>query len=155
MNPSCNNSFLRDLRLLDRRLGVKFNGNNFVITYDRGCGNTVNLLNVKEDDGSFRQPDLRDIKALYDGDMSRIPPEEHFRKVAYYMDQARKMDKQKRKEFIRDLTKDNKIQLRQHFEKVERGGKANSAFRVRSLPKQDASTPEKKIMVSVPAQAGE
>lgn len=140
----CNESFLRDLKLMDKRLGVKFNGSHFVITYDRGSGNTVNLIRIKDEDGKFRQPDMRDLKMLYDGDRSRFTAEEHFQRVAYYMDHARKLDAEKRKEFIREITKDNKIQLRQHFERVERGGKANSAFRIRSMPKE--SPPEKLII---------
>lgn len=141
---SCNRSFLKDLHLMDKRLGVKFNGRHFVITYDRGCGNQVNLLSVRAEDGSFRQPDNRDLKLLYDGDMSRINPEDYFRRVAFYMDNARKQDRDRNKQNIRDMTKDNKIQLRQHFERVERGGKANSAFRVRSEVRE--SPPEKLTM---------
>ena len=47
-------SFLRDLCLIDRRLSVKFNGSNFVICYDRGYGEPVNILRVKNEDGSCR-----------------------------------------------------------------------------------------------------
>jgi hypothetical protein len=127
--PTIDRSFMRDLKSMDRRLNVKFNGSNFVITYDRGHGEPVNLSCVKADDGSFRQPDRRDLEFLLAGDMERINPKEHLARVAEYMDTVRKRDKVKAKELIRDCTRDDKIQLMRAMSQLYNCGKNNSAFR--------------------------
>lgn len=123
--------FLRSLKNLDRRLDCVFRPEHehFVITYDRGYGEPVNLHLVKTDDGGFRQPDNRDLKIIYDGDNSNRNPRLELEKKAQYMYEVRERDKQKSKELIRDLTKDNKIQLRNVYDKAHGVGKKKAAFR--------------------------
>lgn len=111
-------SFLKQLKLLDRRLGVKFNGQNFVVTYDRGHGDPVNIHAVRADSGGFRQPDRRDLEFLCQGDMERQTPRERFNKVSAYMENYQAEKRRKARENLRDLTKDGKNQLRKAFERV-------------------------------------
>ena len=118
MMYSPDRSFLNKLKALDQRLGVKFNGQTFVITYDRGLGSPVNLHAVRRDDGGFRQPDRRDIDFLCQGDMTRQTPRERFDKVSSYMKNFQEEKRRKVREELRDRTKDSKNQLRKAFERV-------------------------------------
>lgn len=129
MQPTPDRSFMRDLKLKDKRLGLKWNGSHFVITYDRGYGEPVNISCVKDDTGGFRQPDRRDLEFLYSGDMERTRPQDHLAKVAQYMDAVRKKDKEKAKDLIRHMTRDGKRQLIRAIGQLYNVGKFNSAFR--------------------------
>jgi hypothetical protein len=121
---------MRDLNNLDKRLGTKFNGNNFVITYDRGFGEPVNVMLVKRDDGGFRQPDRRDIESLRKGDLATGESMDvRLRKLAYASERMRTDLRKKHRDNIRDMTKDDRIYLGQKFAQLTNQGKANSAFR--------------------------
>lgn len=123
--------FLRNLKNLDRRLDCVFRPEHghFVVVYDRGWGEPVNLLLVKTDDGSFRQPDNRELKALSDGDMEKQRLSDKLAKTAQHMYEVRERDQRKAGELIRDLTKDNKIQLRNVYDQAHGQGKKKAAFR--------------------------
>ena len=130
MNPTPDRSFVRDLNNLDKRLGTKFNGNNFVITYDRGFGEPVNVMLVKRDDGGFRQPDRRDLQALRKGDLATGESMDvRLRKLAYASERMRADLRKKHRDNIRDMTKDDRIYLGQKFAQLTNQSKANSAFR--------------------------
>lgn len=123
--------FLRNLKNLDRRLDCVFRPEHghFVIRYDRGYGEPVNLHMVKRDDGGFRQPDMRDLKVIYDGDMTNKKPELELAKRAYELLSVREESKRKSKEAFRDMTKDDHIQLMNAFQKAHGVGKNKAAFR--------------------------
>jgi hypothetical protein len=123
--------FLKNLKNLDRRLDCVFRKEHehFVITYNRGYGEPVNLLLVKADDGGFRQPDNRDLKVIFDGDMNNKRLDVELAKKAHYLYEVRENDKRKASELIRDMTKDNKIQLRNVYDKAHGAGKKKAAFR--------------------------
>jgi len=116
--------FVQRLKELDPKLGCKFvpEHEHFVITYARPIGEPVNVLLIKNDDGSFRQPDDRDIRALQAADTHRVPMKERLKAVAKYMEDDRAERKRKRKQEIRDITKDNKLQF------ARRAAKIDSAF---------------------------
>lgn len=128
--PEIDRGFLKNLKALDKRLGTKFNGNNFVITYDRGHGEPVNVLLVKRDDGGFRQPDRRELEALKKGDLA-TGESMHIRlkKMAYASDQMRADIRRKHHENIRNMTKDDKNQLAKVFLQRTNQGKGNATFR--------------------------
>lgn len=111
-------AFMRELHILDHRLGVKFNGTHFVITFDRGFGQPVNLHVVRSDAGGFRQPDRRDLDFLCQGDMERQTPEERFQKVSKYMEDYAENKRRQAREKFRDLTKDGKRQLAKAYTRV-------------------------------------
>ena len=125
--PAPDLGFMNELKRLDKALGIKFNGQHFVITYQVPNG-TVNIWKVVSGDGGFRQPDRRDIEILQQSDIERESAEEKQKRVERYMAAIRAADKKRSAENIRDWTKDGKIQLHRAFARVA-GGKHNSAFR--------------------------
>ena len=120
-------TFISNLHRLDKRLGVKFNGQHFVITYDRGYGEPINILVIKSENGGFRQPDRRDLNKLNQGDMSKQRFRDYWDRISKHFYDFREGKRAKTKEFFRDLTKDNKIQLGQAFGRLS--SKSNAAFR--------------------------
>ena len=122
--------FLRELRLIDKRLSIKFNGSNFVITYDRGHGDPVNILRIKQEDGSFRQPDRRDLELLKQGDLaSGESMDTRLRKLAYASYEIRETLKRKHRENIRNMTKDDKNYMMNKIGRLTGQGKPRPAYR--------------------------
>ena len=120
---------MQDLKRLDKNLGVKFNGETFVITYQRPFGDPVNNWKVVDDRGGFRQPDRRDIEILQQSDIEKESPKEKFARTAKYMEEAREKDRKRASEDIRHMTLDNRRQLGPAFSKMYGQGKNNSTFR--------------------------
>jgi hypothetical protein len=104
---------MRKLRELDPNLGCKFvpSHEHFVITYRRPVGQPVNVWLIQNDSGGFRQPDDRDIRKLQESDIHKVPMKDRLREAAQYMERDREYQRRKRKEEIRDRTKDDRIQL--------------------------------------------
>ena len=122
-------SFLKDLKLLDKRLSTKFNGQNIVVTYDRGHGEPVNIHTVKSEDGSFRQPDTRDMMFIKSGDLEGSRMKDRLSRLASYCETAREKDRKNSREEILAMTRDSREQLKKAFLQATNSGKANSAFR--------------------------
>jgi hypothetical protein len=131
-------SFLKKLKMMDRRLGTKFNGKHFVVTYDRGYGEPVNVHRVKMDNGGFRQPDNRDLEFIKSGDLTNKGIKERLNELSYHSASIREKMREQAKSEIRDMTKDNKRQLINAVLKKDNARKANSTFR--------RITPKKKIL---------
>lgn len=128
--PSPSRSFMKDLRSMDRRLSLKFNGNHFIICYDRGFGEPVNVLRIQTDDGNFRQPTSRDLEVLKGGDLaSGESMDLRLKKLAYACYEMREQTKRKHRENIRDWTKDDKNYLMNKIGRVAGQGKPRPAFR--------------------------
>ncbi len=123
--------FMKTLKNLDKRLDCVFRKehSHFVITYDRGYGEPVNLILVKTDDGGFRQPDMREIKLLSDGDLNNQRVKDKLERTAKYMQEVRERDVINRNDMIRQRTKEDRIQLMDAFQKVHGSGKRKAAFR--------------------------
>lgn len=123
--------FMKNLKNLDRRLDCVFRPEHehFVITYQRPYGEPVNLHCVKASDGGFRQPDNRDLKVIYDGDMSNKRPEVELQKRAYELLSVREESQKKSKEMFRDMTKDDRHSLMNSFRKAHGIGKNAPKFR--------------------------
>ncbi len=111
-------TFRQDLKRLDRRLGTKFNGQHFVVTFDRGYGEPVNIWVVKAENGGFRHPDNRDISKLKESDLAREDYRIKFMRVSQHYEALREKARKSRHELFRDLTKDGKRQLRRAYERV-------------------------------------
>ena len=123
-------AFMRDLKNMDKRLGCKFNGQNFVLTYDRGYGEPVNVLLVKRDDGGFRQPTGRDLEVSRGGDLaSGENVEVRLQKIARACYEMRESITRKRRENIRDMTKDDKNYLMDKIGRIAGQGKPRPAYR--------------------------
>ena len=126
--------FIKKLKALDPNLGCKYEQGHehFVITYRRAIGEPVPVWMVKSDDGGFRHPDDRDILKLREGDLHRVPLKDRLRGVSKYMEDDRANLARHRKQEIRDMTKDNKVQLANKFSKIDSamsGGKGDCQFR--------------------------
>jgi len=123
-------AFMKELTSLDRRLSVKFNGSNFVICYDRGHGEPVNVLRVKRDDGGFRQPDRRDLELLKQGDLANGDSmNRRLDKLAYASYELREKIRKTHSDNIKNMTKDDKHFLMNKIGKVAGQGKPRPAFR--------------------------
>jgi hypothetical protein len=128
--PEVDRSFLRDLKNLDRRLDTKWNGQHFVVTYERGYGEPVNIFRIKGADGGFRQPDRRDLAVIKGGDLAEGDSmETRLRKSAYRAEQIRLEERRKAKELIRDCTKDDYRQLSKALTQLTNTSKGNATFR--------------------------
>lgn len=122
-------SFMRQLHLLDKRLGVKFNGTHFVITCTTERFGEVNIWKVADERGGFRQPDQRELDILQESNIERLSPDDKFSLVQAHMAKVRSDDRARAKDDIRNRTKDDKIQLVQAFSRAHGAGKGNAAFR--------------------------
>ena len=121
---------MRDLKNMDRRLGCKFNGQNFVITYDRGYGEPVNVLLIKRDDGGFRHGTSRDLEVLRGGDLaSGESMDLRLKKLAYASYEIRETLKRKHRENIRNMTKDDKNYMMNKIGRLTGQGKPRPAYR--------------------------
>lgn len=123
--------FMKNLKQLDKRLDCVFRPEHehFVITYKRNYGEPVNLHLVKADDGGFRQPDMRDIAFISDGDMNNRRVQDRLQEVSRYLEETRAKDKANRQDNIRHQTKLDKIQLMDAFNRAYGAGKKSPAFR--------------------------
>jgi hypothetical protein len=125
--------FVARLKKLDPKLGCKFvpEHEHFVITYARPVGEPVNVWLIQAEGGGFRHPDERDLRKLQESDLQRVPMKDRLKEAALYMERDREHRRRKRKEEIRDRTKDDKIQLMRaaaQFDSAS-GGKHNQAYR--------------------------
>jgi len=138
--PEVNPSFMKDLKLMDRKLGCMWNPDNkkFIVTYERATGGSVPIATLAGvENGAFRQPNPKDLEFIKSGDLSNDTIKNRLDRTAAYMEKVREDQKRKASEEIREMTKDSKIQLTQAAVRVA-GGKGNSAFR-RVTPKRKAS----------------
>lgn len=126
--PNPDRSFMDQLKRMDKALGIKFNGEHFVITYKVPDGPAVNIWKVVAASGGFRQPDRRDLEILAQSNIEYESPAEKQARVERYMEAEREKDRRKTRELIRDRTKDDKIQLYDAFGRLYTG-KHNSSFR--------------------------
>lgn len=128
--PECNSSFLKDLKSLDKKLSTKFNGEHWVVTYERPYGEPVNVYRVKGDNGGYRQPDNRDLAVIKGGDLAEgDKPEIRLKKLAYMSEKMREEARRKSREEIRAMTREDRRYLAQHMGQITNQGKCNSAFR--------------------------
>jgi len=127
-----NPSFLKDLKLMDRKLNCFFHPETekFIVTYERATGQPVPVATLAGmEGGCFRQPNTRDIAFIKSGDMSNTTVQEKMDKVSHYMEFEREKQRKKAYEEVRDRTKDDKIQLQNAFNKTRNGGKGVTGFR--------------------------
>lgn len=141
-NVKPDKSFMKDLKLLDRRLDCFFNSEDeiFVITFQRPFGDPVPIAKCAGRDpqsGEFRRPDRRDIEFVASGDLSRKKLTDKLAETAYYMEQHRAMRRKKTREDVRLRTIDERRTLMPRFERAYGHGKANATFRIKSFQKLD------------------
>jgi len=129
MGPSVSRGFLKDLKNLDKRLDVKWNGANHIITFLRANGEAVNVYRVKTENGGYREPDQRDIMAVAGGDLAREDMKSRLLKLSYASEKMREKARADARDNIRYMTKDSKTQLANAAIQLTNQGKGNSAHR--------------------------
>lgn len=120
---------MRSLAATDHKLGVKWNGSHFVVTYRRPYGEPANIHLVRADDGGFRQPDGRDLEFIRRGNLDNEGVASRLARLAYHSESIREKMRRDSRDNIRHMTADNKRQLARAFTQLTNQGKGNSAFR--------------------------
>lgn len=122
--------FMEKLKSLDPRLGCKYNrdAGKFNITYDRVTG-PIPIIQVSSESGGYRQPDRRELLVLGESDMEKHSRREHLNKASKYVRDYRIKQIRDASDNIRNMTKDNKYQLKNAARRLMGSGKANSTFR--------------------------
>ncbi len=113
-------AFMAELKRTDPRLGCRFNGKFFVITYERAHGGAVPIMSIRDDNGDFRHPDPRDIQKIKESDLQREDFREKFLRLSNASEHLKRQaeDRQRRRDEIRAMTKDSKRQLRRAYERI-------------------------------------
>lgn len=129
--PALDDSFLSRLKRIDKRLDMQWvrEPERWLMVYDKGNHNYVNMFLIETEDHQYRHPDRRDLVRIRIADLATKDIKYRLREAAEYMADERLKDRKRAKENIRHMTLDNKIQLMQAFSKAAGASKGNSAFR--------------------------
>ena len=129
--PALDDLFLKRLKRIDKRLDIHWSDlpERWLMVYDKGGNNFVNMFLIETEDGQYRNPDKRDLVRIRVADLATKSVEQRLRESAEYMAEVRLKDRKDAKDNIRYATLDNKIQLMQAFSKAAGYSKGNSAFR--------------------------
>ena len=84
---------------------------------------------IKAEDGGFRQPNRTDLDFVFSGDLERMTKQEFFQRASKYSADYKAKMEQSRRDTIRGATKDDKIQLMNHYVRAGNLSKGNSTFR--------------------------
>ena len=129
--PALDDLFIKRLKRIDKRLDMHWSREpeRWLMVYDKGGKNFVNMFLIETEDGQYRHPDSRDLVRIRVADLATKSAEKRLKESAEYMVEARLKDRSDAKDNIRHMTLDNKIQLMQTFAKAAGYSKGNSAFR--------------------------
>lgn len=128
--------FIRQLKELDPRLGCRFREDldRFVITWEKVWGMPDEVMVVSKP--GFRQPDRRELMRLCDGDLHRKDMGQRLDETAAYFKDYRKRQDESAADDFRNLTKDDKQQLKNAFRKAyNTGGKPSAHRRIEPKPR--------------------
>ncbi len=131
--------FIKQLKELDPRLGIRFREDldRFVVTWEKIYGPPDEIMVVSKP--YFRQPDRRELMFLCSGDLHRTDMRERLQKTAHYFEKHRSDEEAMQRDEIRNMTKDDKIQLSNAFRKTfNTGSKAPEHRRI--VPKHRGKT---------------
>jgi len=123
--------FMEKLKSLDPKLGCKYNNRTekFNITFRHVTGEDIPLIQVSSEAGGYRQPDRRELLLLGESDMEKHSRRDHLNKASKYVRDYRIKQIRDASDNIRNMTKDNKYQLKNAARRLTGSGKANSMFR--------------------------
>lgn len=121
--------FMKQLKKLDPRLGCRFREDleRFVLTWEKFHGPPDEIMVVSKP--YYRQPDRRELLLLSEGDLHRTDMRERLEISAAYFEDYKKKEKAMQADEIRNMTKDDKIQLSNTYRKVFNTGGKPSAHR--------------------------
>lgn len=136
-----NRSFMKQLKAKDKNLDCNFNRDTgkFNITYKRATGLPVPIIQVSSESGGYRQPDARELSILSSSDMSNTSTREALNKTSKYMQDYREKVRRQARENIRDMTKDNKYQLKNVFDVAATGSRSTHFRKIE--PKASGKSP--------------
>lgn len=132
VTPVPDKAFVKDLKQFDSRLDVVFDrvAERFIIRKDRGWGKPWGVLLVETQSGAFRQPDQRDIKRLWEGDLWRHGGvDAHIRRGEERMKAAEEKEEKDAEDTIKQATREDRIQLSNTFRKATNQGSKAPEFR--------------------------
>ncbi|MEE9365990.1 MAG: hypothetical protein V3W44_04805, partial [Dehalococcoidales bacterium] len=135
LTPTPDPGFARKLREFDPKLRLEFSREHekFIITQPTRLrsGRVPLILIGKYADGTYRQPDDRDLEILHGADMHRSGQEvkDRIRIGEEYMLQSQEDQFVKARAEIRDRAKDDKTYLMQQYNQAFNNSKANAAYR--------------------------
>lgn len=131
--PNVDTKFLGDLKRYDRKLNVIFSreAERFVIVRERAWGPPFQLFLVENEDGSFRQPDNRDIFVLAISDLwkNRQEANDRIRDGENAMQAYQEKEERDQRDEFRAIARDNKIQLKNTYRKASNQGSKAPEFR--------------------------
>lgn len=125
-------AFVKALKEFDPKLDVVFDrvAERFIIRKQRAWGKPWGVLLVETADCRFRQPDQRDIKMLYDGDLWRHGGvKEHILRGEERMKAHQEKQERDNVEEIKNAGRDDKIQLSNTWRKATNQGSKAPEFR--------------------------
>jgi len=131
MLPTPDRGFVARLTEFDPQLVCAFSRRHsrFVIFHPKAYGSPDEVLMVGGRNGHFRQPDNRELRILFGGDLHRVSPAKRQLRAEDYMRAYREDEDKKAASEIRDVTKDDKIQLMRAYTEAFNMGKNNATFR--------------------------
>jgi len=127
--PVPDHAFVRRLREFDPELYVEFDRamERFVIRQRaKALQRPLDVIVVQSDDGDFRQPDSRELKALFGSDIRRISLEERQRRSADYMRDYKDRQERNAADDLMHATRLDKIQLVKTYQRAANEGKGTS-----------------------------
>jgi len=129
--PALDDLFVKRLKQIDKRLDMHWSREpeRWLMVYDKGNGNFVNMFLIETETGQYRHPDQQDLVRIRVADLATKSAEKRLKESEDYMIEARLKDRKDGKENIRLMTLDSKVQLMQAFSKAAGYSKGNSAFR--------------------------
>jgi len=129
--PTPDPGFVKRLHDFDPKLEVQFfrQWGRFVIVKPRAYGPAWQILPIEGEDGQFRQPDERDIRLLFYGDLWRHGGVKERVRAGedHALGQQAKDDKRAETE-LHEASMDDKRQIRKAYRQALNDGKANSEF---------------------------
>ena len=129
--PALDDLFIKRLKRIDKRLDMHWSRGpeRWLMVYDKGNGNFVNMFLIETETYQYRHPDKRDLVRIRVADLATKSAERRLKESHEYMTEARIKDRKDATENIRLMTLDSKVQLMQAFSKAAGYSKGNSAFR--------------------------
>jgi len=129
-------AFMNKLKQLDKRLDCiyRLDIERFVILWHMPAGPPSELFVVRDETGGFRHPDIRELYMLHQGDLHATGIRSRIERTEKYMREYREKQEAMEADELRNLTKDDKIQLSQAYRSAFNVGTKKSAHR-RIMPK--------------------
>jgi hypothetical protein len=120
-------SALKELKLISQDLDCHFSDEieRFVITYKRATGSPVEVLWIENPDGSFKQFGMDDVQKIASMDTNRDDVRARLNKSSFAINDFALKQKERTREEILAMTREDRRILMKAFNKAFLGGKAD------------------------------